>query len=55
MGLLDDIKNSSKTFKKSEKTETHFYVFQFFLVESFKTMNLPSLTVTLFDGVFLGK
>ena len=54
MGRLDDIQTAIKPLKKSENIEIHFYTI-LELAESFKTMNRPDPTVTLFDGSFLGK
>ena len=64
MGRLDDILTDLKPLKRSEKIEIHFLTI-LWITESFKTMNRPDLaqpdpaqsdpTVTLFDGLFLGK
>ena len=60
MGHLDDIQTALKPLKKSKKFEIHFHDHFFELAKSLKTMNRPGPThndptVTLFDGVFLGK
>ena len=51
MGRLDDIQAALKPLKKSKKLK---YIFMTILgqAESFKTMNRPSPTVKLFDGLF---
>ena len=56
MGRLVDIQTALKPFKKkSEKIEIKFYDHFRTSAESFKTMNRPGPTVTLFDGLFLRK
>ena len=47
--------NSSKTFKKNRKKLKYIFMIILELAEPFKTMNLPDPTVTLLDGLFLGK
>ena len=47
--------NSYKTFEKNRIKLICICVTISGLAESFKTMNRPNLTVTLFDGLFLGE
>ena len=54
MGRLDDFEIALKPLKKSEKLEFIFMTI-LELAESFKTMNRPGPTVTLFDSLFLRK
>ena len=44
---------ASTTIKNREKLK-YIFVTILGLAESFKTMNQPGLTVTLFDGLFFG-
>ena len=55
MGRLDDIQTAIKSLKNRKKKIK--YIFKTILGqgESFKTMNRPDPTVTLYDGLFLGK
>ena len=47
--------NNTKTFKKIRKKIEYNLYDLLRLAESFKTMNRPGPTVTLFDDIFLGK
>ena len=47
--------NSCKTFEKNRKKLKYIFMTILGLAESFKMMNRPGPTVTLFDGLFIGK
>ena len=52
---LDDIQTALRSLKKIRKKYKEICMTNLGLAESFKTMNWPGQTVTLFDGLFLGK
>ena len=54
IGLFDDIQTSLKPLKNRKKLE-HLFLMILGLTESFKTINQPDSTMTLFDNLFLGK
>ena len=54
MSRLDDIQTVLKPLQISKKLKCIFMII-LGLTESFTMMNRPNPTVTLFDGLFLGK
>ena len=55
MGRIDDIQTALKPLKKIIKNEKYISMTTLVLAESFKTMNTPGPTETLFDDLFIGK
>ena len=55
IGHLNDISDNFKTCKKRSEEIEIYFCDHLGLAESFKMMNRPDPTVTLFDGLFLWK
>ena len=55
MGRLENIQTALKLQKKNRKKLKYIFMTILGLAKSFKIMNRSDPTITLFDGLFIGK